>query len=80
VILATGYRPALDEFLPEAASVVDEQGVPIRSGAETALPGLYFCGFRNRPTGLLREIGIEAKRIARAISRRSAAPAGSARR
>jgi indole-3-pyruvate monooxygenase len=66
VVLATGYRPALADFLEPAAEVVDAEGVPTASGAET-LPGLYFCGFYVAPTGMLREIGREAKRIARAI-------------
>jgi hypothetical protein len=66
VVLATGYRPALAEFLEPAADVVDADGVPTASGAET-LPGLYFCGFYVSPTGMLREIARDAKRIARAI-------------
>ncbi len=66
VVLATGYRPALSAFLEPAADVVDADGVPRASGAET-LPGLYFCGFYVAPTGMLREIGREARRIARAI-------------
>jgi indole-3-pyruvate monooxygenase len=69
VILATGYRPALDTWFAEAPTVTDAQGVPRMSGYETDAPGLYFCGFTNVPTGLLREIGIEAKRIAQAIDR-----------
>jgi indole-3-pyruvate monooxygenase len=68
VVLATGYRPALAAFLEPAAEVVDAEGVPTRSGAET-LPGLYFCGFYVAPTGMLREIGREAQRIARAIAK-----------
>jgi cation diffusion facilitator CzcD-associated flavoprotein CzcO len=70
VILATGYRPALDTWFAEAATVTDAQGIPRKSGYEAGVPGLYFCGFTNVPTGLLREIGIEAKRIAQAIARR----------
>jgi thioredoxin reductase len=67
VVLATGYRPALADFLEAAADVVDADGVPRASGAET-LPGLYFCGFYVAPTGMLREIAREARRIARAIA------------
>lgn len=66
VVLATGYRPAVAAFLAPAADVLDAEGVPTASGAET-LPGLYFCGFRVAPTGMLREIGREARRITRAI-------------
>jgi hypothetical protein len=40
--------------------------MPLVTGAATTLPGLYFCGQITVPTGQLREIGIEAKRIARA--------------
>jgi cation diffusion facilitator CzcD-associated flavoprotein CzcO len=74
VVLATGYRPALADFLDEHA-VLDEHGVPKTSGRETA-PGLYFCGFYVSPTGMLREISREAKRIARSISATARTSAG----
>jgi indole-3-pyruvate monooxygenase len=63
VVLATGYRPGLEEFLVDWQQVCDEQGVPA-SGQPTALPGLYFCGQYISPAGMLREIGIESRRIA----------------
>jgi cation diffusion facilitator CzcD-associated flavoprotein CzcO len=72
VVLATGYRPALETFLEPAAGVLDEEGVPTRSGAET-LPGLYFCGFHVTATGVLREISREAQRIARSIASKQVA-------
>ena len=72
VVLATGYRPAVATFLAPAADVLDAEGVPTASGAET-LPGLYFCGFRVAPSGMFLEIGREARRIARAIRARSTA-------
>ena len=68
VVLATGYRPGLDEFLPDWPQVCDEQGVPLVSGGATALPGLYFCGQFVSPAGMLREIGIESRRIAAHIA------------
>ena len=64
VILGTGYRPALEDFLPEWRAVCDDKGRPLVSGAPTALPGLYFCGQHVTASGMLREIGAEAKRIA----------------
>jgi indole-3-pyruvate monooxygenase len=67
VVLGTGYRPALADFVVEAAAVCDEDGLPKRSGSEL-LPGLHFCGFYVSPTGMLREIAIEARRIAKAIA------------
>ena len=69
IILATGYRPGLDRFIDGFASISDERGRPQRFGAETAVPGLFFVGFRNPPTGALREIGREAPRVAAAIGR-----------
>jgi cation diffusion facilitator CzcD-associated flavoprotein CzcO len=72
IVLATGYRPALADFLEGADRVTDEHGVPQKSGHET-LPGLYFCGFYVSPTGMLREIAIEARRIAASIAATSRA-------
>ncbi len=60
IVLATGYHTHLDTLLPEYAN-----GTPI---PVVASHGLYFCGFQNRMTGLLREIGIEAQRISQDIT------------
>jgi hypothetical protein len=68
VVLATGYRPALGSMLEGVKGALDAEGKPLTSGAE-ALPGLYFCGFHVSPTGMLRDIAKEARRIATAISR-----------
>lgn len=68
VVLGTGYEPALGDFLEEWEMVCDADGRPRISGAPTALPGLYFCGQFVAPSGMLREIGIEARRIAADIS------------
>lgn len=70
VVLATGYRPALEEILPWARDLCDEQGFPRAEGE--VRPGLHLCGFRISPRGMLKEIGIQARRTARVIS---AAPA-----
>ncbi|MBX3060589.1 MAG: NAD(P)/FAD-dependent oxidoreductase [Anaerolineae bacterium] len=67
IILGTGYRPRVHDFLQEAPGVLNEEGAPQSSGQETA-PGLYFCGFYISPTGMLREIGIEARRISAHIA------------
>jgi cation diffusion facilitator CzcD-associated flavoprotein CzcO len=70
VILATGFRPHLEDFLPDAVQVTDASGRPLKSGEETALPGLFFCGFMVSPYGMLNQIGKEARRIAAEISRK----------
>jgi cation diffusion facilitator CzcD-associated flavoprotein CzcO len=73
VVLATGFRPDLRALLPAAQGVLDTQGMPFVTGRATPEPGLFFCGQRVSPTGQLREIGIEAERIAR-LARGCVAP------
>jgi pyruvate/2-oxoglutarate dehydrogenase complex dihydrolipoamide dehydrogenase (E3) component len=70
IIAATGFRPDLRKLLLRADGALSEGGLPLVSGRQTSEPGLYFCGFYISPTGHLREIGIEARRIAEHISRR----------
>lgn len=73
VILATGYRTALEDYL-HADGAFDDHGRPRESGKET-LPGLFFCGFRVTATGSLREIGKEARRIGLAIAKKQVSKA-----
>ncbi|AUX26456.1 hypothetical protein SOCEGT47_070250 [Sorangium cellulosum] len=65
VVLATGYRAGLDDFLEDAARYTDERGYPRWHGAPAPAPGLFFVGFRNPITGQLRDIAVEAPRVAR---------------
>jgi hypothetical protein len=76
IVLATGYKPGLERFIDGFAAISDARGRPHRFGAETAIPGLFFVGFRNPPTGALREIGLEAPRVAAAIAAALRAGAG----
>ncbi len=80
IIAATGFRPDLRALLPEAGEALDVRGVPRTSGTPATIPGLYFCGFRISPTGQLRQIGLEARRIARHVTARSAESATEAKR
>ncbi len=68
IILGTGYRPAVHDFLKTKQGVLDDNGTPLASGQPTALKGLYFCGFYVSPTGMLREIAQEARQIAQSIA------------
>jgi cation diffusion facilitator CzcD-associated flavoprotein CzcO len=70
VVAATGYRARVSDFL-QAEGVCDEAGTPRVSGREAA-PGLWCCGFFVSPSGMLREIGLEAGRIADGIARSTA--------
>ena len=65
IILATGFRPDLRALLPDAASALDPAGKPLVSGMPTSSLGLFFCGAIPSATGQLRQIGIEAERIAK---------------
>ncbi|CAM5657313.1 Putative oxidoreductase CzcO OS=Streptomyces lavendulae subsp. lavendulae OX=58340 GN=czcO1 PE=4 SV=1 [Streptomyces lavendulae subsp. lavendulae] len=71
VIAATGYRRAL-EGLVGHLGVLDERGRPLVHGPRTPAraPGLYFTGFTNPISGMLRELARDAERIAKALSRR----------
>ncbi len=66
VILATGYRPGLEAFLPLASELCDERGIPRASGE--VRPGLHLCGFQLSTRGMLKEIGIEATDTAQRIA------------
>jgi hypothetical protein len=48
--------------------VLDDAGRPRAHGREAAVPGLYFCGYDPATTGLLRQLGLEARAIARDIA------------
>jgi indole-3-pyruvate monooxygenase len=67
IIFATGYTPGLDQVIKGFETIADARGRPNRFGEETSISGLYFVGFKNPPTGALREIALEAPRVARSI-------------
>ncbi len=70
VIAATGYVRGLDGFLGHLG-VLDPRGKPVVQGARTPAhaPGLYFTGYTNPISGNLREMAIDARKIAKAIAR-----------
>ncbi|MFF8836169.1 flavin-containing monooxygenase [Streptomyces sp. NPDC015130] len=71
VIAATGYRRALEPLLGHLDGVLDPDGRPVARGARCPreAPGLYFQGFTNPISGMLRELSIDAEKIARRIAR-----------
>ncbi|MFF3487448.1 flavin-containing monooxygenase [Streptomyces sp. NPDC002701] len=70
VIAATGYRRALENVVGHL-DVLDGRGRPVVHGARTPknAPGLYFTGFTNPISGMLRELAIDAEKVAKAIAR-----------
>ncbi|MFJ8664437.1 flavin-containing monooxygenase [Streptomyces sp. NPDC093600] len=75
VIAATGYRRALEPLVGHLG-VLDDRGLPMTHGGRTSrqAPGLHFTGFTNPISGMLREMAIDAEKIARTIARRAAKP------
>lgn len=73
IVLATGYTQDVDDFLhlenkDLQKELINEKGCPIHSGTKTPAKGLYFCGFFVSPSGMFREIALEAKKIAKFIA------------
>jgi putative flavoprotein involved in K+ transport len=70
VIAATGFRRGLEPLVGRFG-LMGPGDRPVVHGARThpSAPNLYFIGFTNPISGNLREVGIDAKRIAKAISR-----------
>ncbi|HEX2024836.1 MAG TPA: NAD(P)/FAD-dependent oxidoreductase [Actinomycetota bacterium] len=69
VIAATGYRRGLEDLVGHL-SVLGPKGRPVVHGDRTHpdAPNLYFIGYTNPISGNLRELSIDARRIARAIA------------
>ncbi|WNI15944.1 flavin-containing monooxygenase [Actinacidiphila sp. ITFR-21] len=70
IIAATGYRRGLEPLVGHLG-VLDGRGRPVVHGARTPpdAPGLYFTGFTNPISGMLRELAIDARKIAQAAAR-----------
>jgi hypothetical protein len=81
VVLATGFKAKLDflDGVDGASGLIDDRGYPTVHGAEVVragIAGLYFLGFANPISGALREIAIEARRIARHLATAGRRPGG----
>lgn len=76
VIVATGFRRGLESLVGHLG-VLGKKGRPVVDGARqaTATPGLWFIGYTNPVSGMFRQVNIDARRIARAVSRRRRAEA-----
>ncbi|MGY5114274.1 flavin-containing monooxygenase [Streptomyces sp. 900105755] len=81
VIAATGYVRAL-EGLVGHLDVLDDRGHPVTHGprAPENAPGLYFTGYTNPISGNIRELAIDAEKIAKAVARRAAKTAAERQR
>ncbi len=68
VILATGYRAKLEDFLPFTDGLFDQYGIPKDVVGKGKYKGLYFLGFDNyKPGGGLGVIHQDSEVVADAI-------------
>ena len=74
VVVATGYRAGLEPLVGHLG-VLGARGLPVVHGARepAGAPGLWFTGFTNPISGMLRELRIDAERIAARVARHRAA-------
>jgi putative flavoprotein involved in K+ transport len=72
VVAATGYKRGLDPLVGHLG-VLRTDGRPKVRGADTdpGAPNLWFTGFTNPVSGMFRELGLDAKRIGRAVARKN---------
>ena len=70
VIACAGYARALESLVGHL-DLLGFKGRPVVHGGRTHpnAPRLYFIGYTNPVSGMFREFGIDARRIARAIKR-----------
>ena len=70
VIAATGYLRGLEDLVGHL-DVLDAHGRPVVHGARAPknAPGLFFNGYTNPISGMLRELAIDAAHIAKAVVR-----------
>ena len=70
VIACAGYARGLEPLVGHLG-LLGHKGRPAVHGGAThaSAPRMYFIGYTNPVSGMFREFGIDARRIARAISR-----------
>jgi putative flavoprotein involved in K+ transport len=67
VIAATGYGTGLADLFDDPA-LFDETGVPLVHGGAPARPGLFFVGYDVTLGGMLRQVALESRRVARSVA------------
>jgi putative flavoprotein involved in K+ transport len=69
VIASTGFERGLEDILGPLG-VLDADGDPLVRSDTTheKAPNLYFTGYTNPISGMFRELGIDARKIARAVA------------
>lgn len=73
IIAAIGYYRDYAKFIHVDKSRFDDLKVPASKQTYFGKDGLYFCGFWIGPTGVIREIALDAQRIAKDIAEKESA-------
>jgi len=70
VVVATGFQRGLEPLVGDLG-VLARNGRPLINADQqlTAHPGLYFLGYSNPLTGNLRQVGLDATKIARRVAK-----------
>jgi hypothetical protein len=69
IVAATGYDPGYSQLLDVEDGRLTDARLPIPRQKYFGVDGLYFCGFWISPTGQIRSICSDARRIAAHIAR-----------
>ncbi len=78
IVAAIGYYRDYADLVEVEKTRFYDLRAPVRRQKYFGKDGLYFCGFWIAPTGQIREIAKDAKKIAKDIARRPAAGAADA--
>ncbi len=68
IVAAIGYQHNYAEIIDMDKNRVEDLKMPAGRQKHFGKDGLYFCGYRVSPTGQIREIASDAKKIARDIA------------
>lgn len=70
VVLATGFQRGLEPLVGDLGVLAGSGRPLINADAQLAAhPGLFFLGYSNPLTGNLRQVGLDATKIAKAVAR-----------
>jgi hypothetical protein len=75
IVLATGYRPGLPDFLGDCPGLLDTYGLPESCIGKQGYAGLYFVGFDNYTAGgILGVIHRDSERVVNHIAQQLQRP------
>ena len=71
IVAAIGYYRDYAEIIDVDKNRFEDLKVSVNKQKYFGKDGLYFCGFWIGPTGQIREVALDAKKIAKDIAKRS---------